>query len=198
MSSPEKPPESSQDWRDLRPLVLSMVRKGLGPFLRSKLESADVVQDVLGAVAEDSGQWEGERGTHFLAWVEGVVRHRICNLDKLHKAKKRGAGRALLPLADESSVDGAVEVAVDMSAAERLESQQDVTLLLQCMEGLTDDHRRLILLREYEGCSWQDVAAKTDRPTGDAARMAHGRALSQLSLLFLQAKRQGRGERREA
>lgn len=207
MPSPDRPPETSQDWRSLQPHVYRMVRKDLGPFLRSRLESADVVQDVLNAVAQDGEQWDEQRGTHFLAWVEGVVRNRIRNLDKLHKAKKRGAGQVGISLSQQPCADSpdgmpgelpvglpvglAVELAVEQSPAEAIEHKEHVGLLLQCIEDLSDDERSLILLRDYDGFPWRTIAEQTGRPTSDSARMAHGRAMSRLSIAFLRATRQG-------
>jgi len=191
LPSPERPPQTSQDWRSLQPHVYHMVRKDLGPFLRSRLESADVVQDILSAVAQDGEQWDEQRGTHFLAWVEGVARNRIRNLDKLHKAKKRGAGRAGMPLSEAFGADGSQGIPVDLSPSEIIERKNHVQRLLQCIENLSDDDRSLILLRDYCDASWQRVAEQTGRPTSDSARMAHGRAMSRLSIAFLRAMRQG-------
>ena len=42
----------------------------------------------------------------------------------------------------------------------------------------------LILLRDYAGSSWEEIAAEVDAPSAAAARMMHARALAKLGALL--------------
>jgi DNA-directed RNA polymerase specialized sigma24 family protein len=45
---------------------------------------------------------------------------------------------------------------------------------------LPEQDRELIVLRDYVGMTWDEVARRLGRPSADAARMAHGKVLVEL------------------
>jgi DNA-directed RNA polymerase specialized sigma24 family protein len=57
-------------------------------------------------------------------------------------------------------------------------------LLETCVAELSEELRELIILREYAGASWEEIAKETGRPSPDAARMMHGKAMLELSKLL--------------
>ena len=57
-------------------------------------------------------------------------------------------------------------------------------LLEQCVAELSEEYKELIILREYAGASWDEIARETGRPSPDAARMMHGKAMLELSKLL--------------
>ena len=61
---------------------------------------------------------------------------------------------------------------------------EEEELLEACVADLSDEYRELIILREYAGASWEEIARETGRPSADAARMMHGKAMLELSKLL--------------
>jgi DNA-directed RNA polymerase specialized sigma24 family protein len=54
---------------------------------------------------------------------------------------------------------------------------EDKQLLDECLAGLQEDMREVILLRDFAGASWAHIASRLGRPSSDAARKQHERTL---------------------
>lgn len=169
-------PESSHDWQLLESQVRQLVRQALSPALRRRLESSDIVQDVLMAVHRDGAAQDPERSANFLHWVAGVVRNRIRNLADYHGAQIRSLQR-------EVSSDGVPPEpgAPDAEPISQLALHEEVRHLLEQLAALPEPERQLILLRDFEARSWDEVAELTGHPSPDAARVAHARLLVRLA-----------------
>ena len=82
--------------------VRRVIRLRMGKELRSRLESMDVVQDVLMCAFKDLGDFTYISEGDFLRWLWKIAENRIRdNLDKLH-ADKRDI-RKEIPLDDAAS-----------------------------------------------------------------------------------------------
>jgi DNA-directed RNA polymerase specialized sigma24 family protein len=53
----------------------------------------------------------------------------------------------------------------------------------ECLSEMPGEYRELVLLRDYMAASWEQVAEETQRPSAEAARMMHSRALIELARL---------------
>lgn len=181
-SGPSGFPDESQDWRDLEPELLRIVRAELGPRLRARLESMDVVQDVLGEVAQSRESFDAEKCRNFRAWLERVVRNRICNLADYH-----GAGRRDIRRETHTGLPPDEFAASTPSTHDEVVARLDHRRLLRSLGELPEAQRTVILLRNLEGVPWSDVATMTGAPSADAARMLYSRAVVALTRLFSRA-----------
>ncbi len=69
--------------------VLRIIRLRMGSELRSRLESMDLVQDVLMCTLKDLGDFTYTNEGDFLRWIGKIAENRIRdNLDKLHAGKR--------------------------------------------------------------------------------------------------------------
>jgi len=69
--------------------IRRIVRLRMGPELRSKLESMDLVQDVLMSALRDLSGFTYSGEGDFLRWLTGIAENQIRgNLDRLHAAKR--------------------------------------------------------------------------------------------------------------
>ncbi|MHC4511392.1 MAG: RNA polymerase sigma factor [Planctomycetota bacterium] len=69
--------------------VRRIVRLRMGSKLRSKLESMDLVQDVLMCALRDLGDFTYRNEGDFLRWLSRIAENRLRdNLDKLHSDKR--------------------------------------------------------------------------------------------------------------
>ena len=53
----------------------------------------------------------------------------------------------------------------------------------ECLAELPDHYRELLVLRNYLGMPFQEIAEETGRPTEGAARMMHAKAMIELAKL---------------
>ena len=71
----------------------------------------------------------------------------------------------------------------DVAPPELVAGGEQTALVEECLEQLSDEYRELIILRDYIGSSWDEIARETGRPSPDAARMKHATAVLELAKL---------------
>jgi RNA polymerase sigma-70 factor (ECF subfamily) len=139
---------------------------------RSSAEADDVVQE---AMLRAFRAFDDLRGSDAKPWLLAIVRN--CFLTRT----RAGSGRKVIPLPErdgedqESLVDGAAnpEQAAILSDQRRK--------LNRVIGGLPDDFREVLVLREMEDLSYQEIAQVTRVPIGTVmSRLARARALLKL------------------
>ena len=75
-----------------------VVRSGLGPKLRERVELSDVVQEVLVEVVRQFPQFNGETEAAILGWMRRLVGQRLADLGRYHGRAKRGGDATALKL----------------------------------------------------------------------------------------------------
>ena len=114
----------------------------------------DVVQEAFFRAARF---FESFRGTDGRTWLLAVVRR--VSFDWLQK-RRGGAGAASFDEEAHSPADDAID-------PERLAIRKDdVARLRAAVEDLPPEYREVIVLRELEGMSYQEVAAVAEVPVG--------------------------------
>src|SRR3954452_14853063 len=77
-----------------------VVRTGLGPKLRERVELSDVVQEALVEVVRQFPQFTGQNEAALVGWLRRLVGQKLADLGRYHSRAKRAAGGAALPLDD--------------------------------------------------------------------------------------------------
>lgn len=167
--------------------VLWLVRLRMGKELRSKLESMDVVQDVLIYAVRDLGDFTYKTEGDFVRWLSGVVENRIRdNLDKLH-ADKRDIRKEVRLNSDRiaagDSFVGAAEPIDTKTPSAIMSKSEDFDRLAKAIDTLKPEYREVIVLTKIEGLSYQDIGDKLGK-SADAVRMLVSRAMGVLSCAF--------------
>src|SRR3954469_17918044 len=75
-----------------------IVRTGLGPKLRERVELSDVVQEALVEVVRQFPQFTGTNEAALVGWLRRLVGQKLADLGRYHSRAKRAAGGAALPL----------------------------------------------------------------------------------------------------
>jgi RNA polymerase sigma-70 factor (ECF subfamily) len=143
----------------------------LARWLTSDAHAAeDVVQEAYLRAARYFSSFRGGDGRK---WLLGVVRR--ASLDWLAKRKSQPA----VVLGDD--VHEAVDVSSDpVIEAERKFDQQRVR---EAIAELPQQYREVVVLRELEGMSYQEIAAVIEAPIGTVmSRLARGRECLQVRL----------------
>jgi len=155
--------------------LLALIRLRMGPSLRTRLESRDVLQAALLRSFERLDQFEGETGTSLMAWLARIAENEIRDLAEYHRRQRRDVAKAL-PL------DAAEAVAARVrSAFSQVALDEESARLERAIETLDEPHREVILLRKYQELSFKEIAVRMGR-SEDACRMLLARALAALTL----------------
>ncbi len=149
----------------------------LGPGLRARIRTSDVLQSTYLDVVKGVATFEGEDESEFVAWVARIMENNIRDKGKFFQARKRrdpAGGPLPIDEAAGAEFDGPTP-SVDAVRAE------DLVLVSRALEELAEDHRRVIVMRMIEGRSHQEIAEEMNR-SESAARMLLSRARAALAL----------------
>jgi RNA polymerase sigma-70 factor (ECF subfamily) len=75
-----------------------VVRSGLGPKLRERVELSDVVQEVLVEVVRQFPQFSGETEAAVMGWLRRLAGQRLADLGRYHRRVKRAGDAMALQL----------------------------------------------------------------------------------------------------
>lgn len=147
------------------------VRMRLGPALRTKLDSRDVLQEAYVEAHRAFERFEYRGPGSFTKWLCRIIENRIRGLADHHGAKKRTppgghahASRILERL--EASTAGPATRVARHDANERL---------LAGMDELADEQREVLLLRFFQDRTIDEIASLTGHSATTARRLL-GRA----------------------
>ena len=144
-------------------------------LVRNEADAQDVVQDAYLRAFRAYGQFAG---TDIRPWLLTIVRNvayrwlsvrkrnaNVVSLEDALTSRNDNHGAAYEPASAEPSAE-----AVLISDGER-------ALVRQALAGLAPAFREIIVLREFEGLSYQDIAAVTGVPAGTVmSRLSRARA----------------------
>ncbi len=167
--------------------VLWLVRLRMGKELRSKLESMDIVQDVLIYAVRDLGDFIYKTEGDFVRWLSGLVENRLRDsLDKWH-ADKRDIRREVQlnsnRMAAEDSFVAAAEPIDTTTPSAIISKNEDFDRLAKAIDTLKPEYREVIILTKIEGLSYIETGDKLGK-SADAIRMLVSRAMGALSCAF--------------
>ncbi|RMH18806.1 MAG: sigma-70 family RNA polymerase sigma factor [Acidobacteria bacterium] len=155
--------------------LLSLVRLRMGPALRRRLESRDVLQATLLKAFAHLDRVNAEDGASLMAWLARIAGNEIRDQAAYHNRQRRAAAREV-PLEDGDAVATRVR-----SAVSRLILDQRTRWLEQALESLPPAQREVIVLRRFEELPWAAVGERLGIGA-DAARMRYARAMAALTL----------------
>ncbi|GAC1662260.1 MAG: hypothetical protein PVS2B3_15800 [Steroidobacteraceae bacterium] len=143
---------------------------------RSPGEADDIVQE---AFLRAFRGFDALRGSDVKAGLLTIVRN--CHATACRQQQRRAA--APLPEADEAQFDSAIlDSAPDPERASI--ERDDKRRLERLIAALSQEHREVLLLREMEEMSYQEIAAVTQLPIGTVmSRLARARAALKLQWL---------------
>jgi RNA polymerase sigma-70 factor (ECF subfamily) len=159
--------------RRYEPLLRRIARRWLTPSLRRQADSIDVVQSVFRIALQGLPGAFFENEGRLLGWLDTVTRHRVSHLARREKGPK---GAALGPLEPRAE-----EVLGGLGPEEAAARAEEIHRLKAALDRLPPDEREVVLLRDFEGLAFSDVAERLSRPSADAARKLHDRARARLA-----------------
>ena len=176
--------------------VRTIVRARMGPRLRRWSDSGDVIQQTFIAAVHRLESFEMRNDAALINWLAKIAENRLRDIaDKMSAEKRRDD--IDVPLEELGSGPGGqlggFDIASDATAPlDAVVDHEEQALLEAAMAALDEEHRELILLRDYMGHSWSEVAEHTGGSSADAARMRYATARARLTILVAGSRhRQG-------
>jgi RNA polymerase sigma-70 factor (ECF subfamily) len=148
----------------------ALIHSRLGPHLRARVPAADVRQETfLRALRSlERFQWQGEES--LLRWLGGIANHVIQEIARREKRE------LLLPTDDDVAGD-------EVSASRGARRRERFDRLQAALDGLSADHRRVIILARIEKLPMKEIARRMER-SPEAATQLLWRALKKLREAF--------------
>jgi RNA polymerase sigma-70 factor (ECF subfamily) len=166
-----------RDWLHL------LARLQLARRLQGKFDASDVVQQALLEAYRALPLFRGGTEGELLAWLRQVLAHVLAHeVRRYAGTAQRDAAREVSleqELAESSRRLGAMLAAEQSSPSQQAERHEQELRLAEVLARLPPDYREVIVLRNLEGLSHDEVAVRMGRGLG-AVRMLWVRALARL------------------
>lgn len=157
--------------------------------LRQRVSPSDIVQETLLEAHRDFPQFRGQSEPELLAWLRRILIHNIGHVVERHiLAEKRNVRREVSLDRIHRSVERSSmhlrQIADDgCSPSSAAQQGEHTRMLADHLAELQDDYRTVIMLRNLEGLSFNEVAESMGRSSG-AVRMLWLRAIDSLRARF--------------
>ena len=164
-----------------------IIRLRMGRELRSKLESMDLVQDVLVSALRDLGDFTYKDEGDFLRWLSKIAENRLRdNVDKLH-ADKRDIRKEIRLNNRRQTAVGAFEGNASPIKATTpsviMSRKEDLDKLEKAIDKLRPEYREVIILAKIEELSYLQIGDRLGKSIG-AVKMLVSRAMMALVIAF--------------
>lgn len=166
--------------------ILRIVRMRLGPKLREKMESMDVVQEVMVRAIKGFENFEPKDEAAFLHWIGKLVQNEIRDLADYHGAAKRNAD---LEIKKKENNENFGSVITNLPAdslykpSVQFRLKDDVLKLEAALDQLPEKQKEVVIMRNFEGLTFGEIGTEMDC-SEDAARMQFARAIDRLTDLM--------------
>jgi RNA polymerase sigma-70 factor (ECF subfamily) len=156
-----------------------LVELRMDPKLRPRVDASDVVQEAQIEASRRLGDFLRQRPMPFRLWLRQIAYDRLLMLRRFHVRSARRTLAREVPLPDRSSLLLAQQFLASSTASKNLARRELAALVRAAMTELPDHDREVLLMRTFEGLSFEEVGylLGIDPAT---ARKRHGRALIRL------------------
>lgn len=167
--------------------VRRIVRLRMGSELRSKLESMDLVQDVLMGALRDLGDFTYRNEGDFLRWLTRIAENELRdNFNKLHADKRDIRKEVRLDNHSPSKGKDLFRIAAPIDATTPsaiMSRKEELDRLEEAIDELKPEYREVIVLKRIEGLSYKEIGDKLGK-SPDAVGMLLSRAMASLTSVF--------------
>jgi RNA polymerase sigma-70 factor (ECF subfamily) len=164
-----------------------MVRFRMNKKMRSKVESMDLVQEVLIHALRGLEDFTYENEGDFIRWLSKIAENAFYdNLDKLYAGKRNIRNEVRLDIFKSSTAGGfkAIPGPIDATTPSSIMSKrEDLTRLEKAIDKLKPKYREVILLAKIEQLSYNQIGEKLG-VSAAAVKMLVSRAIVELAGAF--------------
>lgn len=149
-----------------------VVRTGLGPRLRERVELSDVVQEALVEVVRQFPQFTGQNEAALVGWLRRLVSQKLADLGRYHSRAKRAAAGTALPLdaawepaggSDSAGGGGKLldMLALSQTSPSEAASKRELTVLLaDALADMAEPDAEVLWLYHAEGLSFEAIGER--------------------------------------
>ncbi len=150
-----------------------VVRTGLGPKLRERVELSDVVQEALVEVVRQFPQFTGQNEAALVGWLRRLVAQKLADLGRYHSRAKRAGGVSALPLdapwenntatSPQSGGGGKLldVLALSQTSPSEAASKRELTVLLaDALSDLEEAEAEVLWLYHAENLSFEAIGER--------------------------------------
>jgi RNA polymerase sigma-70 factor (ECF subfamily) len=160
-----------------------LIRLQVGRRLRRKVDTEDLLQELGLEIHRKILMFRGSSEREFLMWVRRMIGSIMANQVRHFlgtKCRDLRLERALVEELDRSSrALNRNLVAAQSTPSQQAVRREQAVLLADALQGLPEDYREVIILRQLEGLSFPEVARRLGR-TEDSVKNVWLRALARL------------------
>lgn len=151
--------------------------------LKPKVDASDLVQLTLLEAHRDFDRFTGRSEGEWLAWLRKILSHNAADVVRRYAGtNKRQAQREMpFPQLGDDSRSGVVwePEGREPTPSEQVVCRDRQLQVAAALESLTDDHREVILLRNFERLAFDEIATRMQR-SRPAVQMLWARAVKKL------------------
>ena len=166
-----------------RPYLKLLARLHRKPELASKLDDSDMVQETSARAAQNFAEFRGTTEAEFAAWLRTSMARVAAQSLRHFRQQRRDVQleRDLINSIDESSrrLAGELQQTREASPSEQVARRERAVLVAAALEELPENYREIIILRDFEGLTFEESGRRTGR-SGPAARQLWARAVFML------------------
>src|SRR4051794_6252379 len=145
-----------------------VVRAGLGPKLRERVELSDVVQEALVEVIRQFPQFTGQNEAALVGWLRRLVGQKLADLGRYHSRAKRSAGGPDVPLDGAWDLGGGADshaggrlldmLSLSQTSPSEAASRRELTVLLaDALAALPESEAEVLWLYHAENLSFEGI-----------------------------------------
>ncbi len=162
--------------------VRRSVRARIGGKLRERLETEDILQPAFARAFQNFDRFEMRHEGSLLHWLAEYAQGQLHDAADEANAQKRRPPAPPLRLDDSRDGQGRVELpAGGPPPADVAAAREDQRAVEASLEELPEHYRRVIVLRDYDGLEWLEIARLMGKNGDSAVRELHRRALLELA-----------------
>jgi len=145
-----------------------VVRTGLGPKLRERVELSDVVQEALVEVVRQFPQFTGQNEAALVGWLRRLVGQKLADLGRYHSRAKRSGGSPDVALDAAWDLGGGGEgsqggklldmLSLSQTSPSEAASRRELTVLLaDALAALPEAEAEVLWLYHAENLSFESI-----------------------------------------
>jgi len=164
-----------------RGYLLLIAQQELEPELQAKGGPSDLVQETFLKAHRHFGRFHGDTEAELLAWLRRMLLNNLIDFRRLYwQTAKRQAGKEISLEEGSSSFLGDARLAAPEPTPSGIAMEDEqAQALRKAMAHLPDEYRQVLLWRQQDGLTFEEIGRRTDR-SADAARKLWARAAARL------------------
>jgi RNA polymerase sigma-70 factor, ECF subfamily len=145
--------------------------KRMPPSLQSSVGVDDIVQLTYKRVFQSIGQYQVRGDATFLSWLLAIAENQLRDAVRAHNRKKRGGDRVQLRDTPDDELSRGIQLLDGLVGSEHTPSRsvarrEGVQAIQSALAKLSEEYRRAIQLRYFDGYSLEETAILMGRTTG--------------------------------